>query len=77
MQAPVVEGNLFGLDPIHQGTAEPNAEGRYSIQPRAAWRCTILDCHTLLNTSVPLVPPNPKEFERTVSIFMGRAAFGT
>ena len=31
----------------------------------------------LVNTKVPLVPPNPKELERATSIFMGLATLGT
>lgn len=30
-----------------------------------------------LNTSEPFVPPNPKEFDSTVSIRISRAVFGT
>lgn len=32
---------------------------------------------TLRKTSVPFVPPNPKEFDIATSIFMGRAVLGT
>ncbi len=32
---------------------------------------------SLRNTSVPLVPPKPKELEMATSIFIWRAVFGT
>ena len=34
-------------------------------------------CQTALKTSVPLVPPNPNEFDMATAIFISRAVFGT
>ena len=50
--------------------------------PDTAWGCCIHRpsgfAHTRRrNTSVPLVPPNPKELDIATSIFIGRAVFGT
>ena len=53
-------------DAKHQG----KAAGRPEIQPDHKGQ-------TLENTRVPLVPPNPKEFDRATSIFIARATLGT
>ncbi len=57
-----------------RGGSEPVArklparpEGRGALRPR----------QMRLNTSVPLVPPNPKPLDIATSIFFSRATFGT
>ena len=69
----------IGKPPIKSGdvrTDQPIDEDHAEVR-RAA--CADADCcaQTLRKTSVPLVPPKPKEFDTATSIFIGRAVLGT
>lgn len=55
------------------GAQRTSVRLRFSTQPRCCSLRFSSDCYTRLNTSVPLVPPNPKEFFNATSIRMSRA----
>jgi len=58
-----------------RGWHEPCAGPPGSVSARRSER--LKPGQTRFNISVPLVPPNPKEFESAVRIGMRRAVFGT
>ena len=60
------------------GTIDPRDAG--VVQRIAAMRSIPAHArpdHTRLNTSVPLVPPNPNPFDTATSTLASRATFGT
>jgi hypothetical protein len=78
----VVHGTSTNISPMQNycaprscvsGAQRTSVRLRSSTQPR---RCSLRfssGCYTRLNTSVPLVPPNPKEFFSATSIRISRA----
>ena len=60
------------------GTAVHAVDEYHGLLVRGSWRdLPPPQSQTALNTSVPLVPPNPNEFEMATAIFISRAVFGT
>lgn len=64
--------------PLHPGesiTSHPNLEFDYFQITYSENSGN--DIQIFLKTSVPLVPPNPNEFDRAASIFISLALLGT
>ena len=65
--------NYCALRSCVSGAQRTSVRLRSSTQPRCCSLRFSSDCYTRLNTSVPLVPPNPKEFFNATSMRISRA----